>query len=70
VAEVLRPSGRFVLCDVVIPEQPVAAPVPLEAGVDLPDTARDQLRWLADAGFDASVVLAEGDVAILQADRR
>ena len=70
VAAVLRPSGRFVLCDVVIPEQPVAAPVPLEAGFDLPDTARDQLRWLVDAGFDASVVLAEGDVAILQADRR
>jgi tRNA (cmo5U34)-methyltransferase len=70
VAAVLRPSGRFVLCDVVIPEQPVAAPVPLEEGFDLPDTAHDQLRWLADAGFDASVVLAEGDVAILQADRR
>jgi tRNA (cmo5U34)-methyltransferase len=70
VAAVLRPSGRFVLCDVVIPEQPVEAPVPLEAGFDLPDSARDQLRWLADAGFDASIVLAEGDVAILQADRR
>jgi len=70
VAAVLRPAGRFVLCDVVVPEQPVAVPVPLEPGFDLPDTARDQLRWLADAGFDASVVLAEGDVAILQADRR
>jgi hypothetical protein len=59
-----------VLCDVVVPERPDTSPVPLEAGVDLPDTVHDQLRWLVDAGFDASVVLAVGDVAILQADRR
>ncbi len=69
VAAVLGDSGRFVLCDVVVPERAVAEPVPLEAGVDLPDTVGDQLRWLADAGFAASVVFAEDDVAILRADR-
>ena len=70
VHRVLRPAGRFVFCDVVVPELPVATAVRLEAGVDLPDTVHDQLHWLVDAGFDASVVLTEGDVAILQADRR
>ena len=70
IREVLRPAGRLVFCDVVVPERPVAMPIPLEVGVDFPDTVRDQLDWLVDAGFDASVVLADGDVAILQADRR
>jgi tRNA (cmo5U34)-methyltransferase len=70
VRAVLRPAGRFVFCDVVVPERPVATPIPLEVDVDRPDTVRDQLDWLVDAGFEASVVLVEGDVAILQADRR
>ena len=70
VHQALRPAGRFVFCDVVVPERPVPRPVPLESGVDFPDTVREQLGWLLDGGFDASVVLAEGDVAILKADRR
>lgn len=70
VAAVLSPAGRFVLCDVVIPEHPVATPVPVEPGVDLPDSVNDQIRWLTDAGFDASVVFAEADLAVVRADRR
>ena len=38
-------------------------------GVDLPDTVDDQLGWLAEAGLSASVVFAEGDLAVLRADR-
>jgi hypothetical protein len=57
------------MCDVVIPTAPVDMPVPIEEGVDLPDTAADQLRWLADAGLSASIVFAEADVAILRGDR-
>lgn len=70
IASVLAPGGRFVLCDVVTPTGPVEQPVPLEDGVDLPDSASDQLRWLADAGFDASLVHADGDLAIVRADLR
>ena len=69
VAAVVRPGGRFVLCDVVLPSVPVADPVPLEEGVDLPDTVADQLRWLADAGLIPSIIFAAGDLAILRADR-
>jgi tRNA (cmo5U34)-methyltransferase len=65
----LRPGGRFVLCDVVVPTAPVPAPVPLEDGVDLPDTVAAQLAWLHDAGFTASVIYANGDLAVLRANR-
>lgn len=69
VAEVVRPGGRFVLCDVVVPSDPVEVPVPLEDGVDLPDPVDDQVDWLRDAGFDATVVHLDGDLAIIRAER-
>lgn len=67
IAELLARSGRFVLGDVVVPAAPVSTPVPLEPGVDIPDSVDDQVRWLRDAGLDASIVTAEADVAILLA---
>jgi tRNA (cmo5U34)-methyltransferase len=70
VAGALRPHGRFVLCDVVVPTAPVSAPIPIEEGVDLPDSAADQVGWLTEAGLRPWIIFAEGDVAILRADRR
>lgn len=70
VADVLRPGGRFALCDVVVPTTPVARPIPLEEGVDLPDSVADQRRWFEDAGLTASVVFESADMAILQGDRK
>jgi trans-aconitate methyltransferase len=69
VAAVLQPRGRFVFCDVVLPTGPVSTPVPIEAGIDLPDTVADQLQWLTEADLKASIVCAEGDLAILRGDR-
>ena len=69
VAAVLRPGGRFVMCDVVVPVTPVESPVPLEPHVDLPDRVDDQLRWLAEARLAPSLVLATGDLAVLRGDR-
>jgi tRNA (cmo5U34)-methyltransferase len=69
VAAILRPRGLFARCDVVIPTAPVERPVPIEAGVDLPDTIADQLRWFVDAGLSPSIVFAEADLAILRGDR-
>jgi tRNA (cmo5U34)-methyltransferase len=65
----LRPGGRFVLCDVVVATAPVPVPVPLEDGVDRPDSVAAHLAWLGDAGFSASVVHEDGDLAVLRADR-
>ena len=67
-AAVLAPGGRFVLADVVVPEDPADARIPLSADYDLPDTLADQLEWLAAAGFEARPVWVAGDVAVVSAD--
>jgi tRNA (cmo5U34)-methyltransferase len=70
IAEVLRPGGRFVLGDVVIPADPAHAVTPVTSDHDRPSTLPDQLGWLADAGFDATTVWAEDDLVVVRADRR
>jgi tRNA threonylcarbamoyl adenosine modification protein (Sua5/YciO/YrdC/YwlC family) len=67
---VLRPGGRFVLADVVMPDDPADATIPLTPGFDRPSPLADQLRWLADAGFDARVSWAARDLAVVAADAR
>jgi tRNA (cmo5U34)-methyltransferase len=69
-ARVLRPSGRFVLGDVVVPESQEDAVVPLSADYDLPDTAADQLAWLDEAGFDARLTWQLRDLAVFAATLR
>jgi tRNA (cmo5U34)-methyltransferase len=70
VAAVVGPRGRFVLGDVVVPEVPADAVVPLSDDYDRPSSAADQLMWLEEAGFDAAIVWSERDLAVLRADRR
>jgi tRNA (cmo5U34)-methyltransferase len=67
VAGVLRPGGRFVLGDVVIPERAEDAVTPLTAGFDLPDRVDDQLDWLAAAGFRATTTWTWKDLAVISA---
>jgi tRNA (cmo5U34)-methyltransferase len=69
VAEVLRPGGRFVLGDVVLPDRPEDAVIPLEEGFDRPDSAEAQLDWLRALGLDAEVVWTRQDLAVLRGDR-
>ena len=69
VAGVLRPGGRFVLGDVVIPADPADAVTPISDDYDRPSTLADQLEWLADAGLTAAAVWAERDLAVVRADR-
>ena len=66
---VLRPGGRFVLGDVVIPVDPADAVTPVTGAHDRPSTLAEQLGWLADAGFDAAGVWAERDLVVVCADR-
>ena len=68
VRAVLRPGGRFVLGDVVVPEDGAGAPTPLTPGFDLPDSVADQLAWLGEAGFDCRLVWSRGDLAVVRAD--
>jgi tRNA (cmo5U34)-methyltransferase len=69
VAKVLEPGGRFVLGDVIVPDNPADATTPLNPGFDLPSRVGEQLAWLADAGLDASLAWAEGDLAVLASRR-
>ncbi|HVN50187.1 MAG TPA: class I SAM-dependent methyltransferase [Acidimicrobiales bacterium] len=70
VAAVLAPGGRFVLADVVVPEDPTDAVTPLEAGYDQPSRVDEQLAWLRAAGLRPEVVWASRDLAIVVADAR
>ena len=65
----LAPGGRFVLADVVVPVDPAAATTPLTPGYDHPSPLADQLRWLAEAGFEPRVVWERGDLAVVAAAR-
>lgn len=67
VRDVLSAGGRFVLGDVVVPVDPADASIPLSAGYDHPSPLSDQLRWLAETGFDAQVVWEHGDLAVVVA---
>ncbi|HKX14788.1 MAG TPA: class I SAM-dependent methyltransferase [Propionibacteriaceae bacterium] len=68
IAARLRPGGRFVLGDVVAPEDPADVVTPIDGVYDQPSTIDDQLRWLAAAGLDAEVVWARRDLAVIVAD--
>jgi tRNA (cmo5U34)-methyltransferase len=70
VAARLGAGGRFVLADVVVPDDPADVVVPLDEGYDKPSRAAEQLQWLADAGLDAVLRWSRRDLAILVADRR
>lgn len=64
---VVATGGRFVLGDVVVPEDQAAVAVDLTEGYDKPSTVADQLRWLRDAGFEPSVAWSQNDLAVLVA---
>jgi L-threonylcarbamoyladenylate synthase len=64
----LNPGGRFVLADVIVPEDPADVVIDLSPGFDRPDTAADQLVWLRDAGFEPVSKWIRRDLAVLVAD--
>jgi tRNA (cmo5U34)-methyltransferase len=69
VATVLRPSGRFVLADVVVPEDPADVVTPIEAPHDQPSRLDDQLEWLAAAHLTPTVEWQHRDLAVVVADK-
>jgi cyclopropane fatty-acyl-phospholipid synthase-like methyltransferase len=63
--EVLSLDGRLVIGDVVVPEDPADAVTPIDGEYDKPSGVADQLEWLAQAGFAASVGWSHRDLAVL-----
>jgi tRNA (cmo5U34)-methyltransferase len=69
VAAALTPGGRFVLADVIVPDDPADVVTPLDEGFDLPDSVDDLLTWLRDAGLQAQVSWQARDLVVLVAER-
>ena len=69
IAAVLAPGGRFVLGDVIVPEDLADRVTPIDEteGYDLPDRIDDQLRWLADAGLAPELRWVDRDLAVIAA---
>jgi tRNA (cmo5U34)-methyltransferase len=65
VARVLAPDGRFVLGDLVVPDDPDDVVTEIDGVYDTPSSAADQLAWLRAAGLEAAVAWAHRDLAVL-----
>ena len=70
VAARLVPGGRFVLADVVVPDDPNDAVTPLDAGYDLPDRADEQMLWMSAAKLFTVLRWKRRDLAVLIGDRK
>jgi tRNA (cmo5U34)-methyltransferase len=68
VAGVVVPGGRFVVGDVVVPDDPADAVTPIDGDYDKPSSAAEQLCWLCEAGFRARIAWVEADLAVLVGD--
>jgi tRNA (cmo5U34)-methyltransferase len=64
----LRPGGRFVLADVVTPDDPRDMVTPISPDYDMPSPVADQLGWLRQAGLQPTVRWHEKDLAVITAD--
>jgi tRNA (cmo5U34)-methyltransferase len=69
VAAALRPGGRFVLGDVILPPDAASVVIPLTDDWDKPSTAAEQVGWMEDAGLVVAVLWQEDDLAVFSADR-
>jgi tRNA (cmo5U34)-methyltransferase len=68
IAAVLKPGGRLVLADVVVPEREEDAVTPTTPGFDRPDALDPQLEWLREAGFAPQTTWTWKDLAVVRAD--
>lgn len=65
----LRPGGRFVMGDLVVPARPEDAVTPSVPGVDLPETVKDLVEWLVVAGLVPRVTWMWHDLVVISATR-
>lgn len=65
IAERLVSNGRFVMADLVIPDDPTDAVTPIDGVYDKPSRVADLLMWLREAGFGSHVAWSNRDLAII-----
>ncbi len=66
-AAALAPGGRFVLGDLVVPDDPADVVTEIDGVYDTPSSAAEQLGWLREAGLCAQVAWTHRDLAVLVA---
>lgn len=64
-ATVLSPGGRFVLGDLVVPDDASDVVTPIDGDYDRPSTVVDQLGWLAAASLTPRRAWRHRDLAVL-----
>lgn len=69
VAAVLSVGGRFVLADLVVPEDPDDVVTPVDGVEDVPSPLDDQCEWLAAAGLTSEVSWRHRDLAVVVGTR-
>jgi tRNA (cmo5U34)-methyltransferase len=67
IAAVLAPGGRFVLGDLVVPDDPADVVTEIDGVYDMPSSTAEQLAWLRGAGLAAHVEWTHRDLAVLVA---
>ena len=69
IAERLVPGGRFVMADVVMPDDRGEAVTPIDGVYDKPSSVTDLLKWLREAGLHSRLLWSKQDLALFVADR-
>lgn len=69
IADVLPTGGRFVLADLVVPEDSDDVVTPIDGVHDRPSPLPDQLSWLAAAGLSTEVFWRYRDLAVITSTR-
>lgn len=69
VAGVLSVGGRFILADLVVPEDPGDVVTPIDGIEDVPSSLAEQLSWLAAAGLSVEVTWRHRDLAVITSTR-
>lgn len=65
VAEAMPAGGRFVLADLIVPDDPADVVTPIDGVEDVPSSLPDQLTWLDDAGLQPEVSWHHRDLAVV-----
>jgi tRNA (cmo5U34)-methyltransferase len=68
IERVLEPGGRFVLADLIVPENPEDVVTWNEPGYDFPSGVDDQLEWMRAAGLRERLWWGRRDLAVLIGD--
>lgn len=69
VRKVLAPHGRFVLADLIVPDDPKDIVTVVDNVIDVPSSIDEQLAWLREAELSARLVWRLFDLAVIVANR-